>query len=170
MTRHLFALFVLCCLVLPRLAGAKDDTRWLAQPSEAPRIQRVEKGLPPVPLTDGQTLSMDLQGWMEAFKIPGLSVAVFDNFHVVWRKAYGLRESGTSLPVVLDTTFQAGSISKPVTALAVMRLVQDGRISLDENINDKLASWKVPDNEYTVREKVTLRRLLSHSAGLTVHG
>lgn len=171
MTHRPLALLLLCSLVSPKpTPAAESDTRWLASASEAARIQRVERGLAPILLPDGQSLRMDLQQWMEFFKIPGLSVAVFDNFKVVWRKSYGVREQGGSLPVTLATTFQAGSISKPVTAMAVMHFVQDGKYSLDENINDKLVSWKVPDNEFTAHEKVTLRRLLSHSAGLTVHG
>jgi CubicO group peptidase (beta-lactamase class C family) len=170
MTRHLFALLLLASLVLPRAAAAKDDTRWLADGSQAPRIERVERGLPALTLADGTVLQLDLRGWMELLKIPGLSIAVFDNFQVVWRKGYGVREVGTMTPVTLDTTFQAGSVSKPVAALAALRLVQDGRFTLDENVNDKLLSWKVPDNDFTTQQKVTLRRLLSHSAGLTVHG
>jgi CubicO group peptidase (beta-lactamase class C family) len=170
MTRHLFALLVLSTLVLPGLALAKDETQWLARPSEAARIERVEKGLPVVSLPDGESLRLGLKEWMETYQVPGLSVAVFDNFEVAWAKGYGVREAGNKSPVTPETTFLAGSISKPVTALAAMRFVQDGRLSLDENINDKLLSWKVPDNEFTTREKVTLRRLLSHSAGLSVHG
>jgi CubicO group peptidase (beta-lactamase class C family) len=169
MTRHLFALLFLACLVLPGLASGKDERQWLQSASEAPRIERVERGLPSVSLP-GEELKLDLQAWMELFKVPGLSVAVFDNFRVVWRKSYGVREAGTAPPVTLDTTFQAGSVSKPVAALAAMRFVQDGRLNLDTNVNDALLSWKVPDNAFTAREKVTLRRLLSHSAGLNVHG
>ena len=170
MTRHCFALLLLAGLVLPRLAAAKDETRWLAEASQAARIERVEQGLPPITLADGTALKLDLQSWMEIFRVPGMSVAVFDNFRVVWRTSYGVRETGTAVPVTLDTTFQAGSVSKPVTALAAMRLVQDGRLSLDENVNNRLVSWTVPDNAFTAHEKVTLRRLLSHSAGLSVHG
>jgi CubicO group peptidase (beta-lactamase class C family) len=170
MTRHLFALLVLASLVLPVSAVAEDGTRWLADASQGPRLKRVEQGLPGVVLADGTVLQLDIQGWMKLFGVPGLSIAVFDNFQVVWRKSYGVREAGTSAPVTLDTTFQAGSVSKPVTALAAMRAVQEGRFTLDENVNDKLLSWKVPDNEFTKQEKVTLRRLLSHSAGLSVHG
>ena len=69
-----------------------------------------------------------------------------------------------------ETLFQAGSISKPVAALAALRLVQEGKLNLDENVNDRLREWKVPENQFTKTEKVTLRRILSHSAGLTVHG
>ncbi len=170
MTRHLFALLLLASLVLPSVAAAKDDTRWLADASQAPRIERVEQGLPSVTLADGKVLQLDLQGWMKLFGVPGLSVAVFDDFRVVWRKSYGLREVGRPEPVTLDTTFQAGSVSKPLTALAALRAVEAGRLTLDENVNDKLLSWRVPDNDFTREQKVTLRRLLSHSAGLSVHG
>ena len=78
--------------------------------------------------------------------------------------------SPSKKPVTPDTLFQAASISKPVAALAALRLVQDGKLNLDEDVNIKLRTWKVPDNAFTVKEKVTVRRILSHSAGLTVHG
>ena len=68
------------------------------------------------------------------------------------------------------TLFQAGSISKPVAATAALYLVEQGKLSLDEDVNQKLKTWKVPENEFTKTEKVTLRRLMSHTAGLTVHG
>ncbi len=170
MTRHLLALLLAPGLVLSAQDAPKGGaTHWLVDESQAERVRRVERGLPAVTLPDGQALRMDLQQWMDFFKIPGMSVAVFDNFHIVWMKTYGVREEGLASPVTLDTTFQAGSISKPVAALAVMHYVQERKLSLDANVNDTLVSWKVPDNEFTVREKVTLRRLLSHSAGTTVH-
>ena len=107
---------------------------------------------------------------METYQIPGLSVAVFERHALVWAKAYGVRQPGAVDPVALDTLFQAASISKPVTALAALHYVEKGRWTLDENINDWLISWKLPENEHTRVEKVTLRRLLSHTAGTTVHG
>jgi CubicO group peptidase (beta-lactamase class C family) len=165
-------LLLLLCSLSGSVAVAADkpQTRWLADPSQAHRMQRVERGLSAVSLPGGQSLQMDLAQWMDFYAIPGLSIAVFDNFRIVWMKTYGVREIGKQEPVTLETTFQAGSISKPVMAMAAMRFVQEGKFSLDENINQKLVSWKVPDNEFTVREKVTLRRLLSHSAGTSVHG
>jgi CubicO group peptidase (beta-lactamase class C family) len=99
-----------------------------------------------------------------------LSVAVFDKNTLVWAKTYGVTQAGGSDPVTLDTLFQAASISKPVTALAVLRHAEQRKWSLDANINDMLTSWKLPDNEFTKEQKVTLRRLLSHQAGTTVHG
>jgi CubicO group peptidase (beta-lactamase class C family) len=161
------------CAAIAFLTAAdtrKPATEWLARPSEAARLARVEAGLAPVPVPGEEPLRMSIQRWMELYKIPGMSVAVFDKHALVWAKSYGVKQAGGSDPVTVDTLFQAASISKPVTALAALRYVEQGKWSLDENINDKLVSWKVPDNEFTKEQKVTLRRLLSHSAGLTVHG
>jgi CubicO group peptidase (beta-lactamase class C family) len=107
---------------------------------------------------------------MAFYKVPGVSVAVFENGKLAWAKGYGVRDAEGTAPVDAETLFQAGSISKPVTAVAVMRLVERGLLSLDEPVNDKLTSWKIPDNALTAGHPVTLRELLSHSAGLTVHG
>jgi CubicO group peptidase (beta-lactamase class C family) len=72
--------------------------------------------------------------------------------------------------VTPETLFQAGSISKPVAATAALRLVEAGKLDLDQNVNARLRAWQVPENAFTAQQKVTLRRLLSHGAGLTVHG
>jgi CubicO group peptidase (beta-lactamase class C family) len=106
----------------------------------------------------------------EIFKVPGLSVAVIDNYKIAWAKAYGVTQVGGATPVTTKTLFQAGSISKPVAATGALYLVEHGKLSLDEDVNKKLVTWKVPENEFTRDQKVTLRRLMSHSAGLTVHG
>src|SRR5262249_50276365 len=107
---------------------------------------------------------------MRLTKDPGLSVAVIDGYKIVWAKTYGTTELGGTAPVTTKTLFQAGSISKPVAATGMLALVQAGRLSLDEDVNAKLKTWKVPENEYTKEQKVTLRRLASHTGGLTVHG
>jgi len=143
-------------------------------PDAAPveqRIARVENDFPPIPLGENEPpLQVNLQKLMEVYKVPGLSVAVVDNFKIVWAKAYGVTEAGGATPVTTKTLFQAGSISKPVAATGALYLVEHGKLSLDEDVNRKLVSWKVPENEFTKDQKVTLRRLMSHSAGLTVHG
>jgi CubicO group peptidase (beta-lactamase class C family) len=107
---------------------------------------------------------------MAHYHVPGLSVAVIDSGRIAWAAGFGVKEAGSNDSVNSETLFQAGSISKPTSALAVMRLVQEGRLDLDEDVNRKLKSWKVPENRFTRTEKVTLRRILSHTAGLTVHG
>jgi len=134
-------------------------------------MQRVENGIPPIPLSGTEPpLQLDLKNLMDLYKVPGLSIAVVDNFKIAWAKGYGVREAGGKEPVTVHTLFQAGSISKPVAATGTLSLVERGKLSLDENVNKKLKSWQVPDNEFTTEQKVTLRRILSHSAGLTVHG
>lgn len=95
---------------------------------------------------------------------------MIDNYQIAWTKAYGVTDAGSNKPVTTTTLFQEGSISKPVAATGALFLVQEGKLALDANVNEKLKTWKVPDNEFTKTEKVTLRRLLSHTGGLTVHG
>ncbi len=102
--------------------------------------------------------------------IAGLSLAIIDGGRIAAARAYGVTDDSTHAPVTTATLFQAGSISKPVSALAALHLVEAGRLSLDEDVNTRLSSWKVPENRFTATEKVTLRRLLSHNAGITVHG
>src|SRR4030095_11119953 len=104
------------------------------------------------------------------YKIPGVSVAVVNDFKVEWARAYGVKDVDTKEPVTTETLFQAGSISKPVAAMVALKRVEQGKIALDEDINNKLTSWKLPQNEFTAKKKVTLRNLLSHTAGTTVHG
>jgi CubicO group peptidase (beta-lactamase class C family) len=133
------------------------------------RIERVEKGML------GPTLIKGAPGWaiqerMGLYKVPGVSIAVINDFKVEWARAYGVKDVETREPVVTDTLFQAASISKPVAAMVALKKVEEGKIALDENINNKLTSWKLPDNEFTAKRKVTLANLLSHTGGTTVHG
>jgi CubicO group peptidase (beta-lactamase class C family) len=107
---------------------------------------------------------------MERRQIPGLSLAIIDGGKIVKAKGYGVTEKGGETPVTVSTLFQAGSISKPVSALGALRLAERGELDLDEDVNAKLSTWKVPENEFTREKKVTLRGLLSHTAGMTVHG
>ena len=139
--------------------------------SSSARLQRVEAmavELPAAPGASPQRLS--LAELMKVYNVPGLSIAVIENYEIVDAKAYGVIATGSSTPVTPKTLFQAGSISKPVAATGALYLVEHGQLSLDEDVNKKLTTWKVPENEFTQTEKVTLRRLMSHTAGLTVHG
>jgi CubicO group peptidase (beta-lactamase class C family) len=135
------------------------------------RILRVEQGLLPAALIRGEPVqTMSIIDGMKFHRVPGVSVAVINKGKVEWARGYGVLEAGGDKPVNEETLFQAASISKPVAAMAALAFVQRGTLALDEDVNCKLASWKVPENDFTKEEKVTLRRLLSHSAGLTVHG
>ncbi len=113
---------------------------------------------------------MNLLDRMAHYNVNGVSIAVINNGELEWANAYGISDIETKHLVTKDTLFQAGSISKSITALGILLLVQEGKIDLDVDVNQYLKSWHLPDNEFTVTEKVTLRRVLSHSAGLTVSG
>ncbi|MFN2482838.1 MAG: serine hydrolase [Pyrinomonadaceae bacterium] len=135
------------------------------------RISRVAAGLVPAVVIKGTPLPLTpLAERMKFYRVPGVSVAVVNGGRVEWARGFGVKDASTSEPVTTETLFQAGSISKPVAALAALRLVQEGKLSLDQDVNACLVSWKLPDSEFTKEKKVTLRRLLTHSAGLTVHG
>jgi len=140
-------------------------------PTAAPetnRIRRVENGLLTAVVPKGYPAApMRLADRMAYYDVPGVSVAVINNGQIEWAKGYGLVEAGSRMPVTARTRFQAASISKPLTAMAALALVQQGVLNLDEHVNRKLKSWRVPDNQFTRREMVTLRRLLNHSAGMT---
>lgn len=136
----------------------------------AAAILRVEQGLRPLAIIDGRPQpKWNIVERMTHYKVPGLSIAMISGGKVAWARGYGV-VAMDGKPVDTETIFQAASISKPVTALMALRLVDEGMLSLDEDVNLKLRSWKVPENEFTKTQKVTLRRLLNHGAGLTVRG
>lgn len=135
------------------------------------RIKRVESGLiQPFRIKGEKIEKWNIAERMKHYKVPGLSVAVINNGKVEWAKGYGEREAGTNSPVTAETLFQAASISKPVASTVALRMVQDKKLSLDEDVNNKLVSWKMPESEFTKEKKVTLRGLLSHTAGTSVSG
>jgi CubicO group peptidase (beta-lactamase class C family) len=106
-----------------------------------------------------------LQEIMQKYRVPGVSVAVISEFRVHWAKGYGVADVETDRPVDVNTRFQAASISKPVTTLAVLKAAQDNRLSLDADVNTILRSWKVPHSDLTTTTPVTPRALLSHTSG-----
>ncbi|MHA1557521.1 MAG: serine hydrolase domain-containing protein [Candidatus Heimdallarchaeota archaeon] len=135
------------------------------------RIQTIENGLIPIAIEDNQlapqwTEKANLEKRMEFYNIPGLSIAFINNFEVEWTKTFGIRDARTKDIVTLDTLFESGSTAKSFTALAALQAVAKNLLDLDENVNNKLKTWKIPENDLTKEEKVTLKRLLSHTAGI----
>jgi CubicO group peptidase (beta-lactamase class C family) len=131
-----------------------------AQDDPAGIIARIEAAQTPNhQALDGYTLTE----LMQRFHVPGVSIAVVRDFKIHWAKAYGVADVEKGRRVDNSTPFQAASISKPVTAMAALRLVQDGRFSLDEDINKILKSWHVPQNK--PGDPVTPRSLMSHTSG-----
>src|SRR5579863_7454373 len=111
---------------------------------------------------------MSLTDQMLRLHVPGVSIAVIHDKRIDWSKGYGVARLGGP-PVSASTLFGAASMSKPVTAMAVLRLVQEGKIDLDVDVNTYLKSWKIPANEYTKNHAVTVRELLSHTSGIGTH-
>jgi CubicO group peptidase (beta-lactamase class C family) len=106
-----------------------------------------------------------VHGLMKQYNVPGVSIAVFKNFRIVWSGAYGVADVETGAPVTTDTLFQAASISKPVAALASLKAVQNGLFALDQDINTILTSWQLPSSPRSNGRPVTPRMLMSHTSG-----
>ncbi|MDZ4716738.1 MAG: serine hydrolase [Cytophagales bacterium] len=139
------------------------------KPAEDPHIQQVESNLiPPVRIVGDSIWTIAER--MKHYGVPGVSMAVIVDGKIAWTRTYGITDKETNAPVTDTTLFQAGSISKPVAAYGALKAVDLGKINGDQNVNDYLTSWKIPENAFTKEKKVTLKQLLSHSAGLTVHG
>ena len=158
-----------CVLIMFLAATGIAKPQIGRQGSEDVRIERVLSGLrPPIAIKGQPPVRWTLAEEMAQSHVPGISIAVIDNGQIDWARGFGVKEAGTTDPVTTSTLFEAQSISKAVTATATLVLVNSGRLSLDESPNVYLKSWKLPYNEYQAQEKVTLRRVLSHSSGLNV--
>jgi CubicO group peptidase (beta-lactamase class C family) len=133
-------------------------------------IQHIQAAILPPALTKGEMpATTRLADRMAALHVPGVSIAVIHDGTIEWARGFGVTRTGGPA-VTPDTLFQAASISKPVTALAVLQLAESGKLDLDAAVNQYLKTWKVPANSFTEKAKVTLRELITHTAGMTVHG
>jgi len=162
----IFLLFILLITsaiyaVSPTISAAQ--TAGNADTNDVSQLTRLIEG-PQTPNRQGLD-GFTLEELMKLFHTPGISIAVIQDFKVQWAKGYGLADVKAGRAVDEHTMFQAASISKPVTAMAALRLVQDGRVSLDEDVNRLLKSWHVPDSEFTRLQPVTPRSLFSHTSG-----
>jgi CubicO group peptidase (beta-lactamase class C family) len=136
----------------------------------AARMRRVEGGIVPLDTRRKENATgVPLTERMAFYAVPGLSIAVIHGGEIVCTRGYGVRDAGAADAVTAETLFQAASISKPVTVVGALRLVEQGLLDLDADVNDALKGWKVPPVDGW-QPRLTLRQLVSHSAGLTVHG
>jgi CubicO group peptidase (beta-lactamase class C family) len=156
-------------LILFSIATGTAQPQINQQGAEEARIARVLSGLrAPISIKGRPLERWTLAEGMAQSHLPGISIAVIDNDQIAWARGFGVKQAGTTDLVSTSTLFQAQSISKAVTATATLVLVNSGRLSLDQSPNAYLKSWKLPYNEYQAHEKVTIRRILSHSSGLNV--
>lgn len=155
-------IFLLCI----SLAGFQSLSAQTVEDS----IQRVENGLTGwVQLQDSNS-TWNLQERMKFHNIHGVSVAVVHDYKIDWAKGYGFADTADKRPVNTNTLFQAASISKSLNAMGVLKLADKNRINIHNNINDYLRSWKFEEDSNTKDKKITVAHLLSHTAGLTIHG
>jgi len=136
---------------------------WLpAQNSADPFIAAIEAAQAG---REGELVALTLEAAMQKAAVPGMSIAVIRDFDIHWSRGYGVADLASGMTTTADTLFQAASISKPIAAMAVLKAVQDGRFTLDDDVNRLLTSWQVPSSEHTATQPVTLRGLLSHTSG-----
>ena len=156
-SRALLPFIPLLTFALPVAAAAQTPTA--AEYIAAIEGAQAEPG-------DNELGALTIAELMERLSVPGVSVAVIHDFRIHWAKGYGTADVETGAPVDTATMFQAASISKPVAAMAVLRAVQDGLFTLDDDINDILESWTLEGGEFTSDRPVTPRMLTSHTSGL----
>lgn len=167
--KPLAAATVLCCAA-SLLTAQTPSAQMALSPPTLQHIDKVTSCLhPDVQVVGEAKPCVSLAKRMQELHIPGVSIAVMHDGKVEWAKGFGLKQLGGE-PITADTLFQAGSISKPVAALAALHQVQEKKLALDADINTELTSWKLPSSPAANGKPVTLRELLTHTAGLTVHG
>jgi CubicO group peptidase (beta-lactamase class C family) len=161
-TAFCFLIFVIASCKTPQSAGSgRHDAL----------IQRIENEIHPITSSGADSnINQTIDQRMQALKVPGVSIAVFDSGQIIWAKGYGIKELLPGMVVDTNTLFQAASISKPVTAVGMLRLVERNVLQLDNDVNQYLKRWQIPASDLTATEKVTLRRVVSHMSGLGVHG
>lgn len=165
--RNSFAALTFAIACAPLLTVAEPATN----DALAARLARIESGLlPPAQIAGVKSEPWTIAARMAFYRVPGVSVAVINGGAIEWARGYGVARAGDDAPVTPDTLFQAASISKPVTAAAALALVEAGQLTLDTDVNEKLTSWKIPAAPVAAGRPVTLRELLSHTAGVTVQG
>jgi CubicO group peptidase (beta-lactamase class C family) len=116
-----------------------------------------------------EQLDEQVPGWLARYGVPGVAVAVVEHGEVAWARGYGWADAARGVRVTPDTVFQLASVSKPVAAWGVMRLVEANRLALDTPVERYLTRWHLPPSEFDA-SGVTVRRLLSHTAGLSIPG
>lgn len=155
-------------LAAPSARDCASPTSTSGGPSNA-HTRYVEQNIFPA-VMEANAKPSSLLDRMRTYDVPGVSVAVIHKGKLHWARGWGVRDASNCLPVTPNTVFQAASISKAVSAVLALRLVEQGKLTLDGDINRHLRSWQLSPNDPSAKRPVTLRDLLSHTAGLNVHG
>ncbi|ANB21529.1 peptide synthetase [Alteromonas stellipolaris] len=172
-TTKIITSLALSICVASLLGCTKPETSQLNIPStkDSTEAELLRTGLAERIRIEGQEVDFQSLAQRQAlYNVPGVSVAYMKNGQLAWTLEHGVKDVASGLVVDEDTVFQAGSISKPAFATVLMKYRQDNPLDLDTDVNNLLTSWQLPEHEWTGQEVVSLRRLLSHTAGTTVHG
>ncbi len=110
--------------------------------------------------------NIDIEKQMKHYHVLGLSITLLENDQISGTESYGLLEAGSDRRVKENSIFSACSISKFLTGMIAIKLIEEGLLDLDEDVNKNLESWQVPESEFTKNKCVTLRNLLSHQSGI----
>jgi CubicO group peptidase (beta-lactamase class C family) len=148
---------------LPAAAGAQS-------PDAAQEVEKALNELQPGVQVAGRLYPEQSLAELMRGRVPGVSIAVFHDGRIIYARGFGVSETGGTRAVTPETLFQAASISKPIAATAALALVEQGKLALDEPVNGRLRTWRIPDSPAAGDVPVTLRHLLTHGAGLTVSG
>jgi len=151
------------------IIGCQNTTQPKYSPETEERIKQVENNLGDWVRTQNDT-TWNLEERMKHHNIMGVSIAVVHDFKLEWARGYGWADVSEKRPVSDKTLFQAASISKSLNGVGVMKLVQDKKLDLHTDINQYLTSWKFPYDTVSKNKPITVAALLSHTAGLTIHG
>jgi CubicO group peptidase (beta-lactamase class C family) len=116
-----------------------------------------------------RALEERMPGLLAKYRVPGAVVSCITNGDVAWTKTFGIANLKTGAPMQPDMVFNHGSNGKVLTAWGIMRLVEQGKVELDAPANRYLKRWQLRSSQFDPAG-VTIRRVLSHRAGLTVHG
>ena len=123
------------------------------------------------PLGDSLSTLLDerVPDLLDRYDVPGASIALVTEGGVTWRGAYGSAAPAEGRSTTEDTPFRVQSITKSITAWAVLKLVEQDELALDDPVGNHLKTWELPTADYSW-EDVTARRLLNHSAGMPTGG
>lgn len=138
-------------------------------PGLGTEMRRFAANVLPVNPIEGDNIRWTVEERLSHYNCPGVSVCVIKNGDIAEAAGFGVTTPGGA-PIEAETMFAGASISKPLTAVLALQLVDQGRVDLDRPVNEYLRSWQVPENGFTREVPVTLRHLLNHRAGTTVHG
>lgn len=152
-------------LLLPCFSYCQDNKKELND-----LIRKVENNLAPNVIYGDSIPHLNLETQMKKYHARALSIAVIRNYKIEWAKAYGWADEDEKRAATTDTRFQAASISKSINSLGVLKLAEKGKLDTGADINTYLRTWKFPYDSVSKNKKITVNNLLSHTAGLTIHG